>query len=146
VSTRTESTTVLEANKQFMRRFVAFINTADAKLADELVSKDAIFHVPGSPEPMKGPEGYLAIISMMRAGFPDIQWTLEETVVEPDKVAARFTMRGTHRGPFFGMAPTGRQIAVQALNIYHLSNGRIVTEFGQPDMMGLMQQIGGLPR
>jgi len=42
--------------------------------------------------------------------------------------------------------PTGRTIAVQALNIYHLSNGQIVREYGEPDMMGLMQQIGALPQ
>jgi len=46
--------------------------------------------------------GYLAILGMMRGGFPDIQWTLEETIAEGDKVAARFTMPGTHQGTFFG--------------------------------------------
>ena len=45
-------------------------------------------------------------------------------------------MRGSHQRPFFGIAPTGRAIAVEALNIYHLSNGQIVTEYGQPDMTG----------
>jgi hypothetical protein len=88
-----------------MSRFVQFINTADARLAVELVSSQAVFHVPGRPEPVRGPEGYLEIIGMMRGGFPDIQWTLEETVVEGDVIAARFTMRGTHSGPFFGMPP-----------------------------------------
>jgi predicted ester cyclase len=87
----------------------------------------------------------LAIIAMMRGGFPDIHWTLEEMVVETTKVAARFTMRGSHQGPFLGIPPTGRTIAVQALNIYHLSDGQILKEYGQPDMMGLMQQIGALP-
>jgi predicted ester cyclase len=82
---------------------------------------------------------------MMRGGFPDIQWTIDEMVAEPTKVAARFTMRGTHRGPFFGVAPTGKRITVQALNIYHLSHGQIVKEYGQPDMMALLQQIGGVP-
>lgn len=57
----------------------------------------------------------------MRGGFPDIQWTLEEMVAEGDKVAARFIMRGTHRGTFFGVPPTGKTIAVQAMNFYRLS-------------------------
>ena len=60
--------------------------------------------------------GYLAIIGMMRGGFPDIQWTLEETIAEGDKVAARFTMPGTHQGTFFGLPPTGKKIVVQAMN------------------------------
>jgi predicted ester cyclase len=83
-----------ESNKALMQSFTQFINTASEELAGELISPDAIFHVPGRAEPMRGPAGYLAIIGMMRGGFPDIQWTLEETIAEGDKVAARFTMRG----------------------------------------------------
>ena len=138
-------TSPASANRQFMARFVEFINTADPRLATELVSPDAVSHVPWRAEPVHGPQGYLEIIGMMRDGFPDIQWTLEETVIEGDVVAARFTMRGTHRGAFFGVPPTGKTIAVQALKIYRLSTGKIVSEVGQADLLGLMQQIGGLP-
>jgi steroid delta-isomerase-like uncharacterized protein len=134
-----------EANKLTMHRFVEFINTASEKLAEELISPNAIFHVPGRPEPMRGPAGYLAIIEMMRGGFPDIQWTLEEMVAEGDKVAARFIMRGTHQGTFFGVPPSGKKIAVQAMNFYRLSDGKFVEERGQPDMLGLLQQIGAVP-
>ena len=134
-----------EANKLTMRRFVEFINTASAGLAKELISPNAVFHVPGRPEPMRGPAGYLAIIEMMRGGFPDIQWTLEEMVAEDDKVAARFTMRGTHQGTFMGVPPSGKKITVQAMNIYHLSDGKFVEEHGQPDMLDLLQQIGAVP-
>jgi steroid delta-isomerase-like uncharacterized protein len=134
-----------ETNKIVMRRFLEFINTASESLAQELISPDAIFHVPWSTEPMRGPAGYLAIIGIMRGGFPDIQWTLEEMVAEGDKVAARFTMRGTHRGAFFGVPPTGKIIAAQAMNIYRLTGGQFVEEHGQPDMLGLLQQIGAVP-
>src|SRR4051812_22518114 len=141
-----KASTSADENRQFMDRFVLFINTADARLATELVSAHAVFHVPGRPQPVRGPEGYLEIIGMMRGGFPDVQWTLEETVIEGDVIAARYTMRGTHRGPFFGMPPTEKAIAVQALNIYRLSAGKIVSEVGQPDLLGLLQQIGALPK
>lgn len=128
-----------------MQRFVQFINTADVKLATALVSPNATFFVPGRKDPVSGPAGYLGIINMMRSGFPDIQWTLEETIVEGDNIVARYTMRGTHQGTFMGVPPTGKKIAVQALNIYRLSNGQILEELGQPDLLGLLQQIGGLP-
>jgi len=134
-----------ETNKLVMRRFVEFINTASEKLAKELISPDAVSHVPGQSVPMRGPAGYLAIISMMRGGFPDIQWTMEEIVVEGDTVATRFIMRGTHQGAFFGVPPTGKQIAVQAMNFYYLSGGKVVEEYGQPDLLGLLQQIGAMP-
>ncbi|MER8431110.1 ester cyclase [Mesorhizobium caraganae] len=128
-----------------MAKFVEFINAADEKLANELVSPNAIFHVPGRPEPMIGPAGYMAIVAMMRGGFSDIQWTLEETIAEEDKVAARFTMNGTHTGTFMGVPPTQKTISVQALNIYHLENGQIVKEYGQPDLLGLLIQLGAFP-
>lgn len=129
-----------------MFRFVEFINTASEKLATELIHPQAVFYVPGYPEPMHGPAGYLAIIAMMRVAFPDIQWTLEEMVVEDDKVAARFTMRGTHKGAFFGVSPTEKSIRVQSMAFYRLSAGQFIEEHGQPDMLGLLQQIGALPK
>ena len=134
-----------ENNKQLMNRFVTFINTASEQLAGELISPDAIFYVPGQREPMHGPAGYLGIIGMMRSGFPDIQWRLEDSVAEGDKVAARFIMYGTHQGIFLGVPPTGKAIKVQAMNFYRFSNGQIVEEYGQPDMLGLLQQIGAAP-
>jgi predicted ester cyclase len=100
----------IETNKLVMHRFTEFINTASEKLASELISPEAIFHVPRRSEPMRGPGGYLAIIGMMRSGFPDIQWTLEEMILEGDRAAARFTMRGTHRCSVFGVPPTGKPI------------------------------------
>src|SRR5271165_4698247 len=135
----------IEPNKVIMHRFTEFINTAGEKLAAELISPNAIFHLPGRSEPLKGPAGYLAIIGMMRGGFPDIQWTLEDMIAEGDRVAARFTMRGTHQGTFFGVPPTGEKIEVTAMNFYHLSGGQFVEEHGQPDLLGLLQQIGAIP-
>ncbi len=135
----------IEQNKLVMKNFVDFINTANPDLADELIDPGATFYVPGRPEPVKGPAGYLGIIAMMRGGFPDIQWTLEELISEGNNIAARFTMRGTHEGSFFGVPATGAKISVQALNIYRLRDGKIVEEYGQPDLLGLMGQIGALP-
>ena len=135
----------LDENKRVMHRFTEFINTASENLAEELIATDATFHVPGRPDPMRGPAGYLAIIGMMRGGFPDIQWTLEDMVAEGDKVAARFTMRGTHQGSFMGIPPAGKKVEVPAMNLYRLRDGQIVEEHGQPDLLGLLQQIGAIP-
>ncbi|MGA7411852.1 MAG: ester cyclase [Bryobacteraceae bacterium] len=135
----------MDKNKLTMQRFTEFINTASEKLAGELISPNAIFHVPGRAEPMRGPAGYLEVIGMMRGGFPDIQWVLEELIAEGDKIAARFTMRGTHHGTFFGVPPTGKKIEVQAMNFYRFLDGQIVEEHGQPDLLGLLQQIGAVP-
>ena len=135
----------IETNKLAMRRFTEFINTASEELAGELIAADAIFFVPGRPDPMRGPAGYMSILGMMRGGFSDIQWTLEETIAEGDKVAARFTMRGRQDGAFFGVPATGKRIEVRAMNFYRFSGEQIVEEYGQPDLLSLLQQIGAVP-
>ena len=134
----------METHKDFFKQFIQFINTADENLAQQLISPVAEFHVPGQPGPLQGPKGYLMIISMMRSGFPDIQWKLEDLITEGDKVAARFTMRGSHNGEFFGFPATGKVIVVQAINFYRLMNEQIIEEYGQPDMIGLLRQIGAI--
>ena len=63
-----------------MIRFTEFINTVSEQLAAKLISPNAIFHVPGRAKPMRGPAGYLAIIGMMRGGFPDIHATQPTTI------------------------------------------------------------------
>ena len=135
----------MEITKEFFKRFVQFINTADENLAQQLISPVAKFYVPGQPEPLQGPKGYLMIIAMMRIGFPDIQWTIEDIITEKDKAAVRFTMKGIHQGIFFGVPATEKQIKVQAMNFYRLADDQIIEEFGQPDMFGLLTQIGAIP-
>jgi steroid delta-isomerase-like uncharacterized protein len=134
-----------QSTESVMNRFVEFINTGNEDLAREVISPAAVFHAPTHPEPLRGPDGYMDVISTMRSAFPDVRWTLEETVTEGDTVAARFTMRGTHDGEFFGIPASGKKISVQAMNFYYLADGRIIGERGQPDLLGVMQQIGALP-
>jgi steroid delta-isomerase-like uncharacterized protein len=134
-----------QSAESVMNRFVEFINTADEDLAREVISPDAVFHAPSHPEPLRGPAGYMEVIGMMRGAFPDVAWTLEEMVTEGDTVAARFTMRGTHDGEFLGIPASGNKISVQAMNFFYLADGRIVGERAQPDLLGVMQQIGAAP-
>ncbi|KAL2214289.1 SnoaL-domain-containing protein [Sarocladium strictum] len=128
-----------------MHRFIEFINSGDETIGQEVVAESAVFHVPFSEEPMRGLAGYMQILGMMRSAFPDIQWTLEETIIEADSVAARFTTRGTHQGEFFGVPATGKNFQMTAMNIYRFADGKIVEERGLPDLFGLMMQIGAIP-
>ncbi|MBO0981828.1 ester cyclase [Microbacterium sp. SD291] len=128
-----------------MERFLEFINSGDASIGREVISPDAAFHAPFSPEPLRGLEGYLQILAIMRGGFPDVRWSIEQLLVEGDQVAARFELRGTHGGDFLGVAPTGKEVAVGAINFYRFADGLIVDEVGQPDLLSLLGQIGALP-
>jgi steroid delta-isomerase-like uncharacterized protein len=136
----------LGTNKQIIRRFTEeLINSPTASLAEELIAPDATLYIAGNPEPLRGPSGFLSIVEMMRVGFPDIQWKLDDLVAEADRVAARFTIRGTHRGPFLGVPPTGKPIVGQSTSFYRLAGGKIIEDHGLPNMLGILQQIGAVP-
>ncbi|KAF7179908.1 hypothetical protein CNMCM7691_008960 [Aspergillus felis] len=129
---------------QKMGRFVEFINSGDETIGQEVVSESAVFHVPFSDTPLKGLAGYMQILGMMRSAYPDIQWTLDDTVIEDDRVVAQFTLRGTHEGEFFGVPASGKKIQARAVNIYRFAAGKIVEETGLPDLFGIMLQIGAV--
>lgn len=110
-------------NLPHLQRFIEFINSGDATIGQEVISDSANFHVPFGP-PLQGLEGYLQILGMMRGAFPDINWTLKETVAEGDKVVARFETCGTHQAPFMGFPASGKVFNMTAVNIYRFENGR----------------------
>lgn len=134
-----------EQNKRVMEQFVRFINTGDSALGEGIISPEVIFHAPTSPEPLRGFDGYIAVLDMMRGAMPDVQWTVEEVIAEDDKVMIRFTMAGTHTGAFMGMPPTGKSVKVTAMNIYQLADGKIVREHGLPDIFTMLMQLGMIP-
>lgn len=135
----------MERNKKVMARFVEFINTGNMDIGREIIDSDVVFYAPTSPEPMKGLDGYAAVLGMMRGAMPDVEWTVEETISEGNKVMVRFTMRGTQTQPLMGIPATGKPVCVTAMNIYELRDGKIVREHGLPDLFSLMGQLGVCP-
>jgi predicted ester cyclase len=82
-------------------------------------------------------------VAMFRSAFPDIQFTLDHILAEGDRVAIRLTGRGTHRGVFMGIAPTGKQVSFGGMAFIRLQNGKFAERWGLSDMPGLMQQLSG---
>lgn len=133
----------VERNKATMRRFETAINTADARLIEELVYKDAPFFTPASPEPLYGGKGYLSIVLWMRAGFSDVQWKLEEMVADEEKAAVRWTLTGTHDGGFLGLAATGTKIKTTVMNFYYFNEeGQIINDIAADGMIGILRPLG----
>jgi len=133
-----------EANKALVRRLIEEAwNQGNPDVIDELVSLDYVLHIdaPGPP----GREGYKRDVLMHRTAFPDLRFTIEDMVAEGDKVVLRATLRGTHRGEYIGIAPTGKQITLTAISIRRITDGQIAEEWVEMDMLGLMQQLGVAP-
>ncbi|KAF5575623.1 hypothetical protein FPCIR_13041 [Fusarium pseudocircinatum] len=86
------------SHTQAIHRFVEFINSADAVIGSEVIHESAEFHVPFDSKPLEGVSGYLEMLGMMRAAFPDIQWSVDQIITEGDKVVLRSKTRGTQTG------------------------------------------------
>jgi predicted ester cyclase len=134
----------VEENKELVRRFVEeFWNEGNAAAADELMTVDAEIHMPtGELVDLDGLKGFAGAF---RGSFPDWHSTFEELIAEGDRVAERWTGRGTHQGELQGIAPTDRRVEVPGSVFYRIVDGKIVEFRGQLDMMGLMQQLGAIP-
>jgi predicted ester cyclase len=101
-----------EENKAAVRRFAReVVNGGDFGAFEELVAPDFVAHSapPGAP-PTR--ETLRHLIEGFRAAFPDLETTEEDLVAEGDKVVYRGTIRGTHRGEFMGVPPTGKRIEI----------------------------------
>jgi steroid delta-isomerase-like uncharacterized protein len=139
-----ETAVTAESNKRIMERFSSeFLPTGNIGLAEEFLSSDIVMHFGGQQQ--QGRDAYLAVVAANRDAFPDLVWTVDDMVADGDTVAVRYTMTGTHRGYFAGVAQTNRPVVAQSMAFYRLADGKIVEERAQLDMLGILQQMGALP-
>jgi steroid delta-isomerase-like uncharacterized protein len=136
------TTTTTETNKALVVRFVdEFWSKGNLAAADELMTPDAVIHQPE----VGGVAGLKAFNTTIRAAFPDWSSTAEELIADGDRVAERWRGRGTHRGEFQGVPPTGKQVAVPGVVFYRVRDGRISEFRGSFDMLSMLQQLGVAP-
>lgn len=82
-------------------------------------------------------------IREFEAAFPRYTIEAEEMVTEGDLVAVRGRVQGTHKGVFAGVPPTGRQLKLDLMLFYRISDGRISQFWMQSDSKALMDQLTG---
>jgi len=116
----------------------------DLTAADALLHPEFSLHTP-LPTPGPGIEAMNNVITTCRAAFHDLNVTVDDIMAEEDKVTARFTARGVHKGEFMGLPPTGKAITMTGIEIFRIKDGKIVELWGEANLMGLMQQLGILP-
>lgn len=136
---------IIKKNKETMKKFEKMINTADDKLAEELVASDAAFYTPASPQPLYGGKGYLSVVHWMRESFSDVQWHITDMVADADKVAVKWDLTGTHDGNFMGVPPTNKKISVCVMNFYYFNKeGKVINDIAAEGMIGIMRGIGAI--
>jgi steroid delta-isomerase-like uncharacterized protein len=134
-----------EANKALIRRHLEIFNAWNVALVDELLAPDVSFRAAGFTE-VKGREAFRQLIPAIRTAFPDGKFTIETIIAEGDVVAVRWHWRGTHQGAYMGIAATGKQVTETGTSFYRIAEGQITEIWGDEDALGLMQQLGGIPK
>ncbi len=130
-----------------MHRFLEEWNKGKAaalSVMDEIYDPDFVAHS-STGEDVRGINAVKKSMREEFNAFPDLHYVLDDMVVEGDKVAARHTMIGTHKGEFMGIPATNRKVTVRAISIDRIVGGKFVEEWGMFDTLGLLQQLGAIP-
>ncbi len=127
--------------KSLLRRYYSELwNAWSAAALEELISPNIVFR--GSiGTAVHGIEEFKRYVNGIRAAFPDFHNHIEEIISEGDKVVARLTYTGTHRGELFGFCGTGTRVTYQGIAIFHFREGKIDSGFVLGDTESLKRQI-----
>ena len=128
----------LRVSYQAIIRAVA---SADLDALDGLIDADITDHNP-APGQVPGRDGIKHWVTMMHDAFADLTGVVEDTVLEGDKIAARVTWHGTHRGDFVGIPGTGVAVTMQSVQILKFSDGLATDWWGTADVFGVLRQVG----
>jgi steroid delta-isomerase-like uncharacterized protein len=130
-----------EANKALVHRFVEAFNAGDLDGLAAAFAPNAVVHNSGAPDPLNL-DGFRQLAAVFLAAFPEGKHTIDDMIVEGDKVVTRITYRGAHTGDLMGIPPTGKHVTTSAMTIDQIADGKIVETWRLFDQMGMMQQLG----
>ena len=131
-----------EANKALARRFLEETqNAKNLDVVDELVAPTFVGHTAR----LQGVAALKEAIGANLAAFPDLQITMEDQRSEGPIVASRYTARGTHRGDYHGIAPTGKAVTYTVIAMHGITNGQITEGWRVVDRLGILEQLGAVP-
>ncbi len=133
----------IAAKKRIARQVPEEIATPrNLDLIEEIYAEDAVEHDPFGDH--EGIEAIRKSFEIPMEAFPDMTATVEEIICEGDMVAMWVRLQGTHDGPFAGLEPTGKDIDIQNFVFTRVEDGKIQERWLQPDMLGLLQQVGAV--
>jgi steroid delta-isomerase-like uncharacterized protein len=129
---------------EVVRRFASKFNQGRLDTIADEYADGYVLDFPGGPAG-HGKEGLRRATTEFRAAFPDLFFTTDDLFEEGDRVAWRWTMTGTHRGPLGPFPASGRNVRLPGISVFQLEDGLIARDRVRADMAGLLTQIGAIP-
>lgn len=135
-----------EQNRALVQRLYDAFNSGDPERLDDVLGGDYVHHDPNLPAEMqRGLGAYKQRFAAFPTAFPGFRLTVEDLVAEGDRVAVRWTFRGTNRGELMGIPATGKEVTFTAISIHRVAGDKIAESWVNFDAMGMMQQLGAVP-
>ncbi len=135
---------VEDENEAVVRRWIEAYNDRDMQAEADARAPGYVAHVPAASGPL-GSEAWARFIATFGEAFPDLRLTVEDIFSAGDMVAARVAFRGTHRGEFQGIPPTGKEVAFSSMEFNRVVDGKVEEHWVELNLLGLMQQLGAIP-
>ncbi len=133
-----------EENKRLVRRYYEdVVNTGNVAGLADFIGPDYV-EVHEKTRHRIGIEGARQHLLGVRETYPDLQLSVDQQIAEGEWVVTRVTARGTHRGAWLGMKPTGKAVEMTAVNIDRVINGRIVEDGGAANLLEPLLKIGAI--
>ena len=132
---------ISEAAKAVIRRNTAEVQAGgNYALFDELFADDFLDH---TPQPNSTPDkaGALKLYKTLRDAFPDFHANIHWQIADGDRVTTYKTYHGTHQGDFLGVAPTGRRVQFETVDVMRVQAGKITEHWGVANLYSLIQQL-----
>jgi predicted ester cyclase len=128
-----------------LRYYDALWNARNRAVIADWIAPDYVGHFTRLPEPVRGIDGFRAMVDELFVAFPDLHMSIDDMIAQGDRVVSRVHLSGTHRGVLLGYAPTGLGIAASFVAIERYADGLCVEEWVYSDDLALARQIGALP-
>jgi predicted ester cyclase len=134
----------VEDNKNLIRKYIEeVINTGNTDEIEKFISPEYTEIHEGKRYPV-GIKGAKEHIIGVRQTYPDLKLTVDQQIAEGDWVATCITARGTHKGSWLGMKPTGKQVSFTGVNIEKVENGKITEHGGAANLLFQFLEIGAI--
>lgn len=132
----------IESVLEYERVWIEGLNRGDVSVADVVFAPDCVLHITGVAEPLRGVGPVKELFAGLLRAFPDVHLTIEDQLVQGDRVAFRWRANGTHTGPLGAAPPTGKPVALDGLIVDRVANGRVHERWEQWDQSLMLQQLG----
>ncbi len=135
----------LHANKRLWQRHVIAENRRSIEGLMATLCAEPLYVIMATGQHHRGRRAVAAFYTGLFESMPDVVFDLQTVFIAEAGVVEESVLRGTHSGPLFGLAPSGRPVELPLTIVFPMQGGEILGERLYFDMDSLQRQLGLRP-